>query len=116
MLVVLAQQVAEQAWIVKLDLVDADFARRARRSGFFRLSLAFSYELDDDLAGARAIVEVHQDHLLPGAETRRAVNNRDCQRRPEQCGAQMGKTVVVAPAVVVVIASVGGNMFLEEFL
>ena len=49
MLVMLAEQIAEQTRIVKLDMVDADFLDYDWQLCFFRLSLAFSYELDDDL-------------------------------------------------------------------
>ena len=61
-----------------------------------------------------AVVEVQQDDLLPSAETELAVLDRNGQGRPEEGSAQMGKTVVVAPAVVVVITAIGGNDFFDE--
>ena len=60
------------------------------------------------------IVEVEQDDLLPGAETELAMFDRNGQGWPEEGSAQVGKTVIIAPAIVVMIAAIGRNDFLDE--
>ncbi len=76
-LVMLAQQIAEQSRIMKLEQIDADLGHGISDSLSFRLSLVFSYELDDDFACARTIVEIEQNHLLPGAQAGMAVFYRN---------------------------------------
>ena len=67
-LIMLSQKVAEKARVMEIENVDADLGHHAGELIFFRLSLGFSYELDDDFARARAIVEIEQDDLLPSAK------------------------------------------------
>jgi hypothetical protein len=67
--------------------------------------------LDATLPGP--VVEVKQNNLLPGAQKQAAPGNGDGQRRFEKCGPDMGITVAVAPAAVMLVGEILGEEALD---
>src|SRR5712692_3828158 len=90
--------------------------RRSPYFGFSLPSLRLSDEVNEDFPRARAIIEVEQDNLLPGAKKQPAAFNRDLKRGAEERSAQMGEAVVISPTIIVVIFFVGRDEFLQYFL
>lgn len=50
----------------------------------FEGSFLFAGELEDEGAGAGAVIEVHEHDLLPGAESHSAVHERNGERGPQE--------------------------------
>jgi hypothetical protein len=71
-------------------------------------------ELDDDLAAARAVVEIDADDLLPDTDLERAGPERDRHRRPDERGAHVAVPVGVGVAGVVLPRAVLGSDALED--
>src|SRR4029450_8201564 len=70
-------------------------------------------DLDDDFALARAGVELQQHDLLPGAELECAVGEGHGDRRTEERRAHVARTVVVAPAQMVLIVRAARRQGIE---
>ena len=58
----------------------------------------FADDLNHDLTLPRPGIELDQHDLLPGPEQQHASGKRHGQRRPQQRGADVARSVVVAPA------------------
>ena len=71
-------------------------------------------DLHDHRALARAVVEVDQDQLLPGAERQAAADHRDLLRGADQGGALVGVRVGVVVQPVVLVVAVDGDEPVEQ--
>jgi hypothetical protein len=88
--------------------------RRTERSFYSSCCGRLPDQLHDDLAHPGPRVELDQRDLLPRAEGQRAVDERDRQRRSDEGGAHVARSVVVAPALVVAVLVAARREALED--
>ena len=77
-------------------------------------SLGLSYHLDNNLPCTRAVVEIQKDYLLPCSEKKLTSLDGDLKRGSQKRGTEMRETVVISPALVVVVSLVGWDEPLQE--
>ena len=71
--------------------------------------------LNDYFTGPRVVVKIAKYDLLPCAHEHASVNQGDGQRRPKQCGPDMGISIAVAPSFVMVVINILGRNSLDRF-